>query len=349
MAGGGFLPDRAAAATTDKRARARGKDEMTVRRNPPSVWVLHDGKTGMANQVIGVAEALGWPFVEKRLAIRAPWRHLMPPLWLFPMRAVGQGGEALAPPWPDLVIACGRNTVALARAIKRASFGRTFWVQIQDPRFARSEVDLVVAPDHDRAPGANTFATLGAVHRVTGPKLADAARGAEGRFASLPRPLIAVLIGGDNAVYRLTDAGFQRLCEELAALARQGFGLAITPSRRTGPARAAQLREALAGLPAMVWDGSGENPYFAMLAACDAILVTADSVSMVSEAASTGKPVHVIELEGGSAKFRRFHDAMRAANITRPFAGTIERWSYAPPDDTARAAAEIRRRLAAAG
>jgi uncharacterized protein len=69
-------------------------------------------------------------------------------------------------------------------------------------------------------------------------------------------------------------------------------------------------------------------------------------VSMVSEAAATGKPVHVVDLEGGSAKFARFHQAMREAGITRPFTGVIERWSYEPPDDTARAAAEIRRRLA---
>ena len=76
------------------------------------------------------------------------------------------------------------------------------------------------------------------------------------------------------------------------------------------------------------------------------MLVTGDSVSMVSEAAASGKPVHVIELEGGSEKFARFHQGMREAGITRPFSGAIESWRYAPLDDTARAAAEIRRRLA---
>jgi len=75
------------------------------------------------------------------------------------------------------------------------------------------------------------------------------------------------------------------------------------------------------------------------------VLVTADSVSMVSEAAATGKPIHIVDLEGGSQKFARFHGAFRDAGISRPFAGTIERWRYAPPDDTERAAAEIRRRL----
>jgi mitochondrial fission protein ELM1 len=122
--------------------------------------------------------------------------------------------------------------------------------------------------------------------------------------------------------------------------------LAITPSRRTATERLALLRRRLEGLPAFIWDGSGDNPYFAMLGVADAIIVTADSVSMVSEAAATGKPVYIVELEGGSRKFARFHQAMRDAGITRPFAGTIETWRYTPPDDTARAAEEIRRRFA---
>jgi uncharacterized protein len=312
--------------------------------DPPQVWVLHDGKVGMANQVTGLAEALDWSIVEKRLAIRAPWRSLPPSLWLAPALALDPAGAQLVPPWPDIMIACGRNSVAPARMVKRASGGRVFWVQIQDPRFARGEVDLIVAPLHDPAPGANVFRTLGAVHRVTDAKLSAAAARFAPLFSRLPRPLAAVLIGGDNDVYRLTEPLFAALCDRLVALAKSGAGIAITPSRRTGDAQRAMLQKRLAGLSAYIWDGSGDNPYFAMLGAADAIIVTADSVSMISEAAATGKPVHIVELEGGSAKFARFHEAMREAGITRPFNGTLVDWHYTPLDDTARAAAEIRRR-----
>ncbi|MBT5646243.1 MAG: hypothetical protein HOJ41_00140, partial [Rhodospirillaceae bacterium] len=97
--------------------------------------------------------------------------------------------------------------------------------------------------------------------------------------------------------------------------------------------------------PCWFWDGSGDNPYFGLLGLADAIVVTADSVSMVSEACATGKPVHVIELDGGSAKFARFHEALRRAGITRPFNGTLESWTYDAPDDTARVAAEIVHRI----
>ncbi len=308
----------------------------------PVVWTLHDGKIGMISQVTGLAEALGWPFTAKQLAIRAPWRHLPPQLWASPLKALAPEGDQLLPPWPDLIIACGRNTVAPARTVKRASGGKTCWVQIQDPRFARQDVDLMVVPGHDPVDGSTVLRTLGAVHRVTPARLAAAVPRFAPLFAGLPRPLVAVLIGGNNKVYRLTDERYAALADQLARLARAGFGLAITPSRRTGAEGERLLRERLAGLPAVIWDGSGDNPYFAMLGLADAIIVTADSVSMISEAAATGKPVHVVDLEGGSRKFALFHKAMTDAGITRPFTGTIERWRYHPPDDTVRAAARIR-------
>ena len=199
-----------------------------------------------------------------------------------------------------------------------------------------------------RVPSENPPGNTGALAALIEAKLAAETAHWAPIFAALPRPLIAVLIGGDNSVYRLTEECFGAFCDRLVALAKSGVGLAITPSRRTGEAQRAQLQRRLAGLRAYIWDGRGDNPYFGILGAADAILVTADSVSMISEAAATGKPVHIIELEGGSEKFARFHRVMREAGITRPFNGTLEQWHYAPLDDTARAAAEIRRRFAKA-
>ena len=80
----------------------------------------------------------------------------------------------------------------------------------------------------------------------------------------------------------------------------------------------------------MLWSGEGENPYFAMLGLADYILVTSDSASMVSEACATGKPVHIIDLEGGNERFTKFHDGLRNEGITRPFTGALEDWSYSP-------------------
>lgn len=318
-------------------------DESSSERAPAATaWVLHDGKPGMVSQALGLAEATGFPTVEKRLAVRRPWRWLTPQLWVCPLRAVGGADAGFAPPWPDVVIGCGRNAVRPALAIRTASGGRTVAAHVQDPRARRDRFDLLVVPEHDRLRSANVIVTTGAIHRVT-PERLEAERCRFPELARLPRPVIGVLIGGSNRAFRLDLPRLGEIADMIvAALRRTGGSALITPSRRTGEAGLGVLRRRLSGLPVQIWDGSGDNPYFAYLAVADALVVTADSVSMVSEAAATGKPVHIIELEGGDAKFSRFHAAMRQIGVTRPFTGEIEQWSYTPPDDTARAGAALR-------
>src|SRR6516164_3740369 len=308
----------------------------------PKAWVLHDGKPGMRSQALGLAEATGCSFVEKPLKVNPPWSILPPQLWLLPRYAISGGNSLLAPPWPDFVIACGRNAAVPALTIRRASGGRTLLAQIQDPCVRRSEFDLIVAPEHDQLRGPGVIVTRGAVHRVTTARL-EAERHRFPALTDLPRPIVAVLIGGSNKAFRLTLRRLEEIADALAALlSENGGSLLLTPSRRTGARETAILRGRLGGFPGAIWDGSGNNPYFAYLALADALLVTADSVSMITEAAATGKPVHILGLDGGNAKFSRFHIAMQAAGITRPFSGRIESWSYPVPDDTARAGAALR-------
>ena len=309
-------------------------------------WVVTDGKAGMEIQCLGLAEAMGLHPEVKRVSVGKPWRWLPAGLIGNPLGKLGPKGDRLAPPWPDLWIASGRQTVPLTRDIRALSGGRTLTVQLQNPAIDPAAIDLIVAPEHDRLRAPNVLTTRGALGRVTPERLAAAAQRFAPRYAALPPRRVAVLIGGSNKAFRLDDATMRRLAEQLAHLARdEGVGLMITPSRRTGATNEAILRDSLAGLPAQIWDGSGDNPYFGLLGLADHIVVTGDSVNMVSEAASTGKPVHVVHLKGSAPKFTRFHAALEEAGITRPFAGKLDSWSYTPLAETRRIAAEIRRRL----
>lgn len=311
-----------------------------------SCWIITPGEAGFESQGRGLAEALGMEPVLKRVRVKRPWTWIPGAWWRDALAVLTADSDRLAPPWPDLVVSCGRIAAPLALAIKQASGGATRIAHIQDPLMPVEDFDIVIAPRHDRVSGPNVVATTGAIHGVTAVKLAAAAERWRDRFAALPRPLIGALIGGSNRRYRLDHAGIGRIADGLAALARRhGAGLAITPSRRTGAANEALLREHLAGIPAFIWDGAGDNPYLGILALADALVVTEDSVSMTSEALATGKPVYVARLQGRSRRQRRFQDGLAAEGLTRPFNGELARWSYAPPDDTSRAAAECRRRF----
>jgi mitochondrial fission protein ELM1 len=314
----------------------------------PVCWALTEGFAGMENQCVGLAEAVGSRCEVKHVRRpRAPVMYLSPRLWPNPLASTTDG-IPLAPPWPDLLISSGRGSVAAALAIRKASRNRTFAVHIQRPYVRPSRFDLVVMPLHDSLRGDNVLVARTALHRVTSEKLGEAAQRFKPALSHLPRPLIAVLVGGSNKHQRFSADTMGRLASDLVlAVEECGGSLAVTPSRRTGEENERILRERLNSVPAFLWDGRGENPYLGLLALADAIVVTSDSVSMVSEATATGKPVHIFAIGDGGKKLRRFHKALLDDGVTRIFTATIESWSYNPPDETARIAALVRRHLRA--
>ncbi|MGB8364652.1 MAG: mitochondrial fission ELM1 family protein [Rhizomicrobium sp.] len=291
-------------------------------------WIVTNGAAGFEVQALGVAEALGVEAIVKRVGQSAPW------CWIAPWGPVVGTGD-IVPPWPDLVIASGRQSIPFARMIRRRSRGRTFVAVLQNPRVPPKWFDFVWAPAHDRLRGANVFSTVVSPHRLTPERLANEARRIAPEIAHLPRPRIAVLLGGTNAVFRFDKRAAGLLGEQLCDVAKRfGAGLMVTPSRRTGKPQADIIRERIKAVPAVMWNGEGANPYFGYLGSADVVLVTCDSVNMVGEAAATGKPAYVVELAGGSAKWRRFLDAMYASGAERPFKGVIESWTYQPPNPT---------------
>jgi uncharacterized protein len=303
-------------------------------------WILSEGYAGLQAQALGLAEAAGLQPDIRVLAPRAPWKWLAASLWPAPLAAVP---DAIRAPLPELVIGCGGVAAAVGAALRRG--GRPV-VQVQHPRMDPRRFDVVVVNRHDELTGPNVLVTRTALHRATPARLAEAARQWRPQFEHLKRPLVAVLIGGSNGRFRLDAAVASDLASQLSAMMhRDGVGMAVTPSRRTNPAATRVLSEALMPLGGYVWDGTGENPYFGMLALADAIVVTIDSVSMISEAAATSAPVLLAQLPGRSRRNSLFIDCMLAEGRVREFAGRLEQWPVTPLDDTPEAAAEMCRRL----
>ena len=299
------------------------------------IWALTSGEAGFVSQAAGLAEAVGWPVETRTVHLRAPWSLL--PGHLCPFALTGLR-EPLAPHWPDVLVTCGRRSVAVSIAIRKASRGRTFTVHVQNPQVPARYFDLVAPPYHDGMSGENVLPTRGALHRITPAKLEAAAARWRARLGS---PAAAVLLGGNGRGHRLTPGRVSALAD---GLARIRGSIVITPSRRTSAEAVDMLRQRLPR--AWIWDRIGDNPYLGMLALAEHLIVTEDSVSMISEAASTGKPVHVAAVDGGNARFDAFHAMLRDEGVTRPFDGTLAVWTYEPVDEAARVAAEIRRRCA---
>ena len=270
-----------------------------------SIWVLCGPKAGDNAQMLALAAAVGEHEV-RRLQFRAT--ELVTNLLLrVTLAGVDRArSDALAPPWPDLVITAGRRNEPVARWLRRASGGRTRLVHVGRPWTSPSQFDLVVTTPQYFVPEAANVLTLPLpLHGITPARLDAAAQAWAPRLAHLPRPWTAVLVGGDSGPYRLTPARSARLGRALCAAFPNG-SLLVTTSNRTPAASVDALRTEIAGLPRHLFDwhrhDRADNPYLGYLALADRFVVTAESASMLAEASSQGRPLWMFDLAGPPAE-----------------------------------------------
>jgi mitochondrial fission protein ELM1 len=296
-------------------------------------WILTDGKKGTENQCIGLASLLGLNPIIKKITPKFPWSILPAHLWFSPLKGVtGLEGEEK---WPDILIAASRSAAPVAKEIRRQSNGRTFTIFLQNPYISPKNFDVVIAPQHDQLNHPNVISTLCPFHCVTPQALTTAYAHYNGLLGNLSSKKIAVLLGGKTRHYQMTPAIMEMYGIQLRNIAkRQPMGYMVTASRRTDEKCFEAFKQGLGSAPRFIWDGMGDNPYMGFLAHADIIIVTADSVSMISEAVSTGKPVYLLKLKGHSKKLDAFHQSLLDKGCIRFFNGKLEQWTYTLPHNT---------------
>ncbi|MEO7051634.1 MAG: mitochondrial fission ELM1 family protein [Rhodanobacter sp.] len=310
-------------------------------------WVITDEAAGNQRQALALAGQLGMPSRHLVLEPRAPWSWLAPRLILGERLALPSAQRAwFAPPWPTVAIGCGRSAALFTRLLRPLSAGHCHTVQILDPRLDPGLWDAVIAPRHDGLQGVNVLRPLGSLNPVDDQWLADG-RDACPHFDELPQPRVGVLLGGPRRGIAL-DARYaaelgQRLLQHQR---REGGSLLVLASRRTPAALVARLRPLLAGVPGLLWTGpdDGANPYAGVLGWADRLVVTPDSVNMLSEACAVGCPVLTFVNAILPAKILRFHRALRDSGRLRDIDAPLPA-AQTPLRETPRIAAMVRARI----
>ncbi|MEE8429356.1 MAG: mitochondrial fission ELM1 family protein [Gammaproteobacteria bacterium] len=257
-------------------------------------------KAGDNAQVLALAEALGWPFEVKQMQYR-PY-ELATNLILGDSLAglVKRSSSPMVPPWPDLVISAGRRNEPVARWIKKSAGGIVRIVHFGRPWAALKHFDLLITtPQYGLPKRPNVLHNTLPLHHITPSKLAAAAQRWAPQFAYLPRPYIAVLVGGHSGHHTFSAGKARCLARQASALAREQEGsLLVTTSART-PGPVIDEMESAGDVPAYFfrWTPNvSENPYFGYLALADAFIVTGDSMSMLTEACASNKPVYIFDI-----------------------------------------------------
>lgn len=274
----------------------------------PSVWLLLDDRAGNVNQLLGVAEALKWPFLKVDLEYNS-WVKLPNFLRKSFFLGVKNKENILKSPWPDVVLVAGRRAFPMALEIKKRSGWHTKIVQIMNPGFyGRSKADLLVIPQHDDLKNIpkNGMLIDMAPHRITQEKLESEYKKWYKAFEELPSPKVALIVGGSTKDKVFTQSMAKKMLTHTLNL--QPKSLLVTTSRRTPPEVVQYLKESIR-IPHYFYQfgDKKENPYFGFLSCADTLVVTGDSISMCSECVATGKKVFVFSAQDMiSKKHRRF-------------------------------------------
>jgi mitochondrial fission protein ELM1 len=250
----------------------------------------------------------------------------------------------LAAQAPALAIGCGRQAAGALRVL-RARGSRT--VQILDPRLPSRHWDLVVVPEHDALRGSNVLTLIGSLNPVDDDWL-TLGRAAFADFGALPGPRTALLVGGPTPLAPWDEAAMVAVFTALAEQIRsEGGSLLATTSRRTPPALAEILRATFAQLPHVIWGdgGDGVNPYAGLLGWANRVVVSPDSVNLLSEASATRLPVMVALADTAQGRLARFQRQLHERGRLQTHWLDWQHDRIEPLRETARVAAEVSARL----
>lgn len=299
------------------------------------VWVLTEGAAGMENQALGLAEAMQFgQIITHCIKLHGLYKWLAPYISWGWRDKEGQFQE----PWPNMIIACGRKAITPALWLKRMY--NIPVVYIQDPYISTKHFDYVVAPLHDGVRGENVISMLGACHRVSEEKLAKAAQEFKHLFLDNKKPICSFIIGGPNRSFQMPLHIIQEAIGQLTKT--QNGDVWVSTSRRT-PIEITNYLKTVPNIH-LIMPESPVNPYLGLLAYSDICLLTADSVSMVSECIASKASVYLVPLLGKSKKFSKFYDALGEKGLIRWWSNNTPLQTYEKPscDEVKRVANHVK-------
>ena len=337
------------------------------------IHVLADDRTGNIHQAIALAEKL----TEEYTTIKLEYNCLTKlPNFLLKYYPIHIKSELLqdimAKPLPDMIITAGRRTAVLAFYLKK-KFKDIKLIQIMQPSLPYDAFDAVILPYHDLSNSQNGIPWLdhgiqkkikedwiprssremtiipinGAINNITD-KFTTANLELQKHYPNL-KQFITVIIGGNNKKFNFNEDEavlFSSLLNKIYT--NQQIPFLISFSRRTPQTVKSIIKNNMPS-STIIYDpneDAGYNPYIAMLAKAKYIISTADSISMCSEAASSGKPLYIFcPPNFNSSKHKIFIKQLVEQKIAKIFDKSVialEEYSYKPLNEAERVAEIIK-------
>lgn len=275
------------------------------------VWALTDYSIGNNSQTIAVAEKLSRYYIVKNIVYNF-FAEL--PNFIKRDTLIGvnkKESSILNEELPDVVVCTGRRLACVALYIKRLSKGRTFIINIKDPKLPYNKFDALIFPNYDFTSKNvlkkynNIIEVYGSLNEISKEKIKSETEKFKPFFKNFKKPFVSFIAGGDTKNYKYDPKNFGIMVSNLSNIInKEQLSLFITTSKRTSYECINQIRRKT-NCDHYLYDWTWEhdsrnimkselgNPYYAILGLSDFFIVTGDSISILSEVCSTGKPVYV--------------------------------------------------------
>ncbi len=306
--------------------------------------LLTEGMHGMISQVEGMAKALNTEYSHKIVRLSFPW-NLIPPKFT-PISSIILKDKIYIDneEIPDLIISCGRKSVVPSIFLKRKN-SKIFTIHIQDPKVNLENFDAIVAPEHDNLKGDNVYSSKGAIHYITEREISKAKQYLIDKIKS--EKIVSLILGGPNKYYSFSSDQIINIFNQIKSIfVSDGYKVIIIPSMRT-PKEIIDLSEREMSSNGYVVNKVDKQAYLSAYALANYVIVTCDSTSMISEAATSGKPIFVAHMKTkkNNYRFKRFFELFRQMGITRDLGEKVETWTYNKHNEAQRIANNIKNKI----
>jgi len=306
--------------------------------------LLTEGMHGMISQVEGMAKALNTEYSHKIVRLSFPW-NLSPPKFTPISEIILKDKTYLnESEMPNLIISCGRKSVIPSILLKKKN-PKIFTIHIQDPKVSFKNFDAIIAPEHDNLNGDNVYSSKGAIHYITEPVIKKAEPYLFNKIKS--HKLVSLILGGPNKYYSFDKDQLIEIFNEIRSnFISKGYKAIVIPSIRT-PKMIIDLATKEFGMDGYVVNSVDKQAYLSAFALATNIVVTCDSTSMISEAATSGKPIFVAHMKAkkNNYRFKKFFQLFKEMGITRDLGEQVESWTYNKLNEAARIATIINSKL----
>jgi len=306
--------------------------------------LLTQGMHGMISQVEGMAKALNTEYSHKIVRLSFPW-NLVPPKFTPISEIILKDKIYLTESeTPGLIISCGRKSVIPSILLKKKN-PKIFTIHIQDPKVSFKNFDAIIAPEHDNLNGDNVYSSKGAIHYITEPEIKKAEPYLFNKIKS--HKLVSLILGGPNKYYSFDKDQLIEIFNEIRSnFISKGYKVIVIPSIRT-PKMIIDLATKEFGMDGYVVNSVDKQAYLSAFALATNIVVTCDSTSMISEAATSGKPIFVAHMKAkkNNYRFKRFFQLFKEIGITRDLGEQVESWTYNKLNEATRIATIINSKL----